>query len=408
MAIASQKVSFQGALGAQLDARLELPEGQPLAFALFAHCFTCSKNSAAASRISRALADEGFAVLRFDFTGLGSSEGDFANTNFSSNLDDLVAAADFLRREHRAPALLVGHSLGGAAVLRAAERIPEVKAITTLNAPCDPAHATHLLAAARPELEEKGEAEVLIGGRPFRIKKSLLTDLAEQPMKAALQSLRAALLVMHAPTDDIVGVDNARRIFDGARHPKSFISLDRANHLLTNRADAIFAARVISSWAARYVIDAPAPAAPQQETHPEVVVAETHEGRFTQSVVFGDHRLRADEPVAMGGLDSGPSPYDLLLGALGACTSMTLRMYADHKKLPLDGVRVTLSHKKIYAKDCSECETQTGKIDRIDRVVEVEGDLTDEQRQRLLEIADKCPVHRTLHSEVKVTSQLKE
>lgn len=407
MPIASQKVRFAGSHGVDLDARLELPEGEPLAFALFAHCFTCSKESAAAARISRALADEGFAVLRFDFTGLGGSSGDFANTDFSSNLDDLVAAADYLRQEHSAPALLVGHSLGGAAVLGARARIAEVRAVVTLNAPCDPAHATQLFSAARPELEAKGEAEVSIGGRPFRIKKALLLDLADQPMQEAIGSLKAALLVMHAPADNVVGIDNARRIFEAARHPKSFISLDGANHLLSNRADASFAARVISAWAARYVIAGDAPP-PQADDHHAVVVAETHEGRFTQSVAFGSHRLRADEPVAMGGLGSGPSPYDLLLAALGACTSMTLRMYAEHKKLPLDGVRVTLSHKKIYAKDCSDCETKVGKIDQIERVVEVEGDLSAEQRKRLLEIADKCPVHRTLHSEVKVTSRLAE
>ncbi len=363
VSIASQKVRFAGSQG-ELDARLELPEGEPLAFALFAHCFTCSKESVAAARISRALADEGFAVLRFDFTGLGDSSGDFANTDFSSNVEDLVLAADYLRKQHRAPALLVGHSLGGAAVLVARARIPEVKAVVTLNAPCDPAHATQVVG-----------------------------------------SLGAALLVMHAPTDTIVGVDNARRIFEAARHPKSFISLDTADHLLSNRADASFAARVISAWAARYVIVADPPASQSNDQH-AVVVAETHEGRFTQSVVFGTHRLRADEPVAMGGLGSGPSPYDLLLAALGACTSMTLRMYAEHKKLPLDGVRVTLTNEKIYAKDCSECVTKVGQIDHIDRVVEVEGELTDEQRTRLLEIADKCPVHRTLNSEVKITSRL--
>ncbi|MEZ4225560.1 MAG: alpha/beta fold hydrolase [Polyangiaceae bacterium] len=406
MTIASKKITFPSAQGHSLAARLELPEGQPRAFALFAHCFTCSKDSTAASRISRALADEGFAVLRFDFTGLGGSEGDFANTDFSSNLSDLVAAADYLRAEYQAPTVLVGHSLGGAAVLRAAARIEETRAVVTLNAPFDPAHVKELLSAAEPALLAAEEAEVNLAGRTFRVKRSLLDDLSDQPMREAIGNLGAALLVMHSPTDDVVGVDNARLIFEAARHPKSFVSLDGASHLLGQRADAIFAARVIAAWAARYLAAEKEPK-PDDERDHSVVVAETHEGRYTQSVAFGNHRMRADEPVALGGLDSGPSPYDLLLASLGACTSMTLRMYAEHKQLPLDGVRVTLEHRKIYAKDCGDCETKQGKIDHIDRVIEVEGDLSDEQRQRLLEIADKCPVHRTLHAEVKIASQLK-
>ncbi len=409
----SAKVTFPGALGHDLAARLDLPAGPPIAFALFAHCFTCSKDVFAASRISQGLTGHGIAVLRFDFTGLGSSDGEFANTNFTSNVDDLVAAADFLRAGHQAPGLLIGHSLGGAAVLRAAERIPEARAVATLNAPADPAHVAHNFDCALGDIETKGEAEVRLGGRPFTIRKQFLDDIAEQKMHDAIHGLRKALLVFHAPRDQQVSVDNAATIFRAALHPKSFVSLDDADHLLTRREDAAYAADVIAAWGSRYLGAATrngAAKAPELKAEKgSVVVAESGEGNYANLIsVGGRFKLRADEPVEHKGMDSGPSPYDYLLAGLGACTSMTLRMYADLKKLPLERVAVTLNHKKIHAEDCTDCETTSGRIDVIERTVEIDGDLTDAQRQRLLEIADKCPVHKTLHAEVKVRSRLAE
>ncbi|HKA43082.1 MAG TPA: alpha/beta fold hydrolase [Burkholderiales bacterium] len=402
------QIRFPGALGAQLAARLERPPASPKAYALFAHCFTCSKDTLAASRIAAALTAHGIAVLRFDFTGLGGSEGDFGNTNFTSNVADLVAAAAWLRQNHAPPKILIGHSLGGAAVLAAAGEIPEALAIATIAAPYEPGHIRKLLAPAVAEIEAAGEAEVDLAGRKFRIRKQLLEDLASRNNRGAIGSLGKALLIFHSPRDTTVDVDNAAQIFMAARHPKSFISLDTADHLLTRREDAEYVAAVLAAWASRY-IDAPVTAAAQPSTDHDpgmVTVTETREGKFAQAITAGRHRLRADEPVAVGGADTGPTPYELLLAALGACTSMTIRLYADSKRLPLDKVTVRLKHEKIHAQDCEQCETREGKIDRIDRGVELEGGLDDTQKAKLLEIADKCPVHRTLHSEVVVHTRL--
>lgn len=407
MAIASEKVSFTGSQGGSLAARLDLPPA-PKAFALFAHCFTCSKESAAATRVSRALAAQGIATLRFDFTGLGGSDGEFANTGFSSNVADLVAAAGYLRREHQAPSLLVGHSLGGAAVLAAAARIDEVKAVATLNAPFDPAHVEHLFGEETQAIEAEGEREVCLAGRPFRVRKEFLEDVREAELAPKIRDLSRALLVLHAPTDDLVSIESARRIFETARHPKSFVALDGADHLLSRRSDAEYAATVLSAWASRYLNPADAPEDDDALEHGVVVVRERREGRYDQDVRIRHHRLLADEPEDVGGADRGPSPYDFLLAGLGACTNMTLRMYAEHKKIALRRVKVTLRHEKVHAKDCADCETKQGKLDRIERVIELEGDLDAATRQRLLEIAEKCPVHRTLHSEVKVVSRLKD
>ncbi|MGF1592086.1 MAG: alpha/beta fold hydrolase [Kiloniellaceae bacterium] len=410
MTVKSEKVTFAGSDGATLAARLDLPAGRPRAYALFAHCFTCNKDIFAAARIAHGLAERGIAVLRFDFTGLGASEGDFANTNFSSNIEDLVLAADFLRERHQAPALLVGHSLGGAAVLAAAARVPEAKAVATIAAPADPAHVAAHFTEARPEIEAAGEAEVLLVGRPFRIKKQFLEDIEAHRLEDAIAGLRKALMVFHAPRDEIVGIDNASRIFLAAKHPKSFVSLDNADHLLSRRADAVYVAEVLAAWAGRYLGEA---AQAEEASAPraadgEVVVEETGAGKFTQLIAAGRHLLSADEPEAMGGLDSGPSPYDFLLAGLGACTSMTLRLYAERKGLALERTRVTLSHDKIHAKDCADCETKEGKVDRIRRRIQITGDLTPEQRARLMEIADKCPVHRTLQSEVSIETEAAE
>jgi uncharacterized OsmC-like protein/fermentation-respiration switch protein FrsA (DUF1100 family) len=403
MALSSRPVAFPGAFGTTLAARLDAPAGAPLACAVFAHCFTCSKESKAAATISTALVERGFAVLRFDFTGLGGSEGDFANTNFSSNVDDLVAAADFLRREHRAPALLVGHSLGGTAVLAAAARIPEALAVATLGSPFEPAHVLGLIKESVGEIDKEGHARVGIAGRDFRIKKQFLDDIRTRKIGAAVAQLGKALMVMHSPRDTIVDIDNASKIFLAAKHPKSFVSLDPADHLLLRREDARYAGELLGAWASRYVAPPPVTAAPRPGA---VLVRETREGKFTNQVFVGSHVIRADEPVAAGGLDTGLSPYDLLCASLGACTSMTLRMYADLKGIPLERVSVELKHEKIHAADCAECETREGRIDRIERLITLEGRLEPQQRARLLEIADKCPVHRTLHSEVVIASRL--
>jgi uncharacterized OsmC-like protein/alpha/beta superfamily hydrolase len=405
MAPRSEKITFPNAAGELLAARLDLPAAEPRACALFAHCFTCSKDVFAASRISRALADCGFAVLRFDFTGLGASEGEFANTNFSSNIEDLVAAADYLRQHRAAPRLLIGHSLGGAAMLAAAERVPEAAAVATIGAPFDPAHVAHLFASAEAEIDRRGEAEVVLGGRSFRVKRQFLADIGAHPLGERIARLDKALMVFHAPRDETVGIDNAGHIFTAARHPKSFVSLDDADHLLSRRTDAVYVAEVLAAWAGRYL---PAVAvADQLPPEGQVVVAETGEGRFTQRIRAGRHELRADEPESVpGGLDTGPNPYDYLLAGLGACTAMTLRLYAEHKQLPLERVEVHLQHQRVHAKDCEDCETKQGQLDQIERSLVVAGALDDAQRQRLLEIADRCPVHRTLTGEIKIRTRL--
>ncbi|WP_313673195.1 bifunctional alpha/beta hydrolase/OsmC family protein [Mycolicibacterium sp.] len=406
----AERFDFPNAQGHQLTGLLESPDGEPdaepVAYALFAHCFTCSKESRAARRIAEGLAARGIAVLRFDFTGLGASEGDFANTDFSSNVADLVAAADHLRQTRRAPALLIGHSLGGAAVLAAARHVPEADAVVTIGAPSDPSHVAGLFGDQLDEIRARGEGEVVLGGRRFRIRREFLEDAAEQNLVDGLARLGKALLVLHSPVDQVVGIDNASRIFQAAKHPKSFVSLDDADHLLARRRDAVYAADVIAAWAGRYIpepVDRPAAA---DDDPRAVTVAETGVGRFQQEVTVGPHRLIADEPVSVGGRDTGPSPYDLLLASLGACTAMTLRMYAERKKLPLDRISVRLQHSKIHATDCASCETAEGKIDRIDRIITIDGDLDDAQRNRLHEIADRCPVHRTLHSEVEIRTEL--
>ena len=397
----TERLDFPNAKGEQLSALLDFPLGEPSAFALFAHCFTCGKDNLAAKRISERLAMQGIAVLRFDFTGLGTSEGDFAATHFSSNIDDLVAAADHLRQAFQAPAILIGHSLGGAAVLAAAHRVAEARAVVTIAAPSDPAHVTGLFKEHIDTIHAQGEVEVLLAGRPFRIRREFLEDVAEQPLMDRVAHLRKALLVFHSPTDALVGIDNASRIFQSAKHPKSFVSLAGADHLLGKKSDAAYVANVIAAWAERYQDQAEE----RDEAGIEigtVLVRETRQGKFQQEILSGPHRFLADEPVKLGGLDSGPGPYDLLLAGLGACTSMTIRLYAELKKLPLTRVAVRLTHNKIYAKDCENCETVEGMVDRIDRTITLEGPLDAAQRARLMAIADKCPVHRTLKSEIEI------
>ena len=400
------RITFAGSLGDELAARLDLPAGAVRAYALFAHCFTCSKDVIAARHIAAKLAALGIAVLRFDFTGLGSSQGEFANTTFSSNIEDLVRAADHLRARFAAPALLIGHSLGGAAMLAAAHRVPEATAVVTIAAPSDVAHVLHHFDAKLADIERDGVADVTLAGRTFTIRRDFVEDAKGQALKDRIANLRKALLVMHSPTDQTVGIENATAIFTAARHPKSFVSLDKADHLLSNPRDAAYAAEVIAAWASRYLPDEQAEAAADEG----VVVAETGAGKFQNAVTAGRHRLLADEPASVGGLDSGPNPYDYLAIALGACTSMTLRIYAEHKKLALGRLTVRVSHGKVPVEHCEDCgeavEGRTGKIDRFERTISVEGGADAALADKLIEIAGKCPVHRTLEAGAAVVTKV--
>ncbi len=398
----SKELRFLNRSGEELSGRLELPAGPIRATAIFAHCFTCSKNVHAASRISRALSARGFAVLRFDFTGLGNSDGDFANTNFTTNVEDLLAAAEHLDDQVGSPQLLVGHSLGGAAVLAAAPQITSVEAVVTIGAPSDPAHVVAHMGSGIQQIQEQGSAPVKLGGREFTITRQFLDDVSSQRLAGQISQLDASLLVLHSPIDEIVGIEHARQIYEAARHPKSFVTLDQADHLLTREADAEYVAELISAWASRYL--APAEASSQPA---EGIVRVSEDGpKYGQTVSAPPHALRADEPRSVGGADSGASPYDLLLAALGSCTSMTLRMYADRKKWPLEHVSVDLEHSRIHASDCDTCETEKGKVSQIERVITLQGPLDNEQRARLLEIADRCPVHRTITEDNQIVTRL--
>ena len=402
-----KNLEFKNRDGHMLAARLDLPlEGKPLAYALFAHCFTCSKNTKAIAHISRALCREGLAVMRFDFTGLGESEGNFADTNFSSNVDDLIVAADFLKANYRAPEILIGHSFGGAAVIQAASRIPSSTAVVSIAAPSDPQHVTRALGKAAVSIQNQGQADVVLAGRTFTLKKQFLDDLDFVNMAETLKNLNRALLVLHSPIDETVGIENAARIFQAARHPKSFISLDTADHLLTHFEDSLYAGSVIAAWARKYVSASYADEA-KREGQENRVIAQIGKTGLTTDILAEGHRLIADEPVSIGGNGSGPTPYGYLLAGLGACTAMTLRMYADRKEWPLDSVTVKLNHQKIHAADCEDCQIKEGKLDQIEREIELSGALDDQQEQRLLQIADRCPVHRTLHSEIVIKSKLK-
>ena len=399
----NHRISFRGADGHELAGLIDAPVGTPRAWALFAHCFTCSKNLKAARHIAAALNEEGIGVMRFDFTGLGQSEGDFADTTFSSNVSDLLDAAAWLEDNFEAPSLLFGHSLGGTAVLRAARFIPSAVAVATLGSPADPAHVRHVFGDSIDEIESTGAAAVNLGGRTFRVKRDFLDDLEEHDLLAEVSQLRKALLVMHAPLDDIVEIDNASTLFLAARHPKSFISLDDADHLLTREEDSKYAGTVLAAWASRYL---PEPDSTSLSATPDETVARTCADSFRTEIVSGGHTLIADEPLSVGGTNLGPSPYDLLSAALASCTTMTLKMYAAHKGLDLESATVRVRHGKVHAKDCDDCETGEGKVDEFLRELSFEGELSDAERKRLLEIADRCPVHRTLHSEVKVRTRL--
>ncbi|MCR8725528.1 bifunctional alpha/beta hydrolase/OsmC family protein [Frigidibacter sp. ROC022] len=403
----TERIEFKGHSGDMLAARLDLPDGPVRTSAVFAHCFTCSKDLHAARRIAGRLAAQGIAVLRFDFTGLGHSGGEFANTHFSSNVADLVCAADYLAERGMAPQLLVGHSLGGSAVIAAASRIKGLRAVATIGAPFDPSHVSNNFGAKLDEIAERGAATVTLSGREFTIRKAFLDDIAGTALGPSLAHLGAALLVMHAPRDETVGIDNASEIFRAARHPKSFVTLDGADHLITREKDAIYAADIIATWSARYVEPRPLPEAAEV---PEGVVrvSEHDPGGFRQDVALGPrHRMLADEPVAAGGTDTGPNPYEFLSAGLGACTAMTIRLYARRKGIPLTHVSVDVSHDRDHVKDCEDCEESKTMVDVFTRVVEVQGELTGEQRASLLRIADMCPVHRTLKAASVIRTELK-
>jgi putative redox protein len=403
-----QKLEIPSPEGHNLSARLDLPvDGSPVAYAIFAHCFTCTKDFKAAYHISRTLTRERIAVLRFDFTGLGESGGDFADTSLSSNVEDLVAAADFLASRYEAPKLLIGHSLGAAAALMAAAAIPSSTAVVVIAAPADPRHVSKTLGPAVETIVSRGVADVRIDGRTFTLRRKFLDDLGRVKPEAVLQNLNRALLILHSPVDRVVGIENAARLFQMARHPKSFVSLDQADHLLSNAADSRYAGAVIAAWAKRY-ITAPFVDSDGRELTANRVTAHTGPDGPLTEILMNRHSLVADEPIQMGGTDQGPTPFDLLVAALGSCTSMTLRQHADQKGWPLKATTVRLKHEKIHASDCESCEIKESMLDRIEREIEIEGPLDDEQKNRLLQIADRCPVYRALTSAVQIQTRLKD
>ncbi len=398
-----EKLEFPGYDGSRLAALLELPDEQPQAYAIFAHCFSCGKDIAAASRISRALASRGYAVLRFDFTGLGNSDGDFANANFSSNVEDLMQAAAYLEAEYAAPQLLIGHSLGGTAVLMAAAQLSSVEAVVTIGAPSEPAHVLKQFSGDVARIEQAGLAEVDLAGRAFTIRKQFIDDARTTEVLGSIGAAKKAVLVMHSPVDQTVSIGQAEKIYGAVKHPKSFIGIDNADHLLTKKADSEFVAAMISEWAARYVT--PVSTAREVAVESGQILVEEHNQRFARRVISDAHTWLADEPKAVGGSELGPDPYEHLLAALGTCTSMTIRMYANRKKLPLDDVTVKLYHTRRHVEDCEGCDESPKRIETLHREISFTGDLTEAERNRLLEIADRCPVHRTLEGELLITTE---
>lgn len=395
----SDKVNFTNEQGQELAGKISLPVDQkPHNFVIFAHCFTCTKNLIAIRNLSNALTNHGFGVLRFDFAGLGESEGDFAETNFSGNIQDLIAAANYLKEKHTAPRLLIGHSLGGAAVLFAASKIESIKAVATIAAPSEPMHVKNLIQDSVEEISEKGQAQVSLGGRPFTIKKQFLDDLENNSLLDLVADLRKPLLILHSPQDRVVTINNAEELFKAAFHPKSFISLDQADHLLSKKEDSLYVGEVIASWASRYV---EIPEVIELNTTDEVVASLAQEDNFLTRMKVGSHYMLADEPLNVGGNDFGPNPFELVTAGLSACTSMTLHMYAKHKEWDLQKVNVHISHSK------EEVEEGT-KQDVFTRHIEIQGELDKKQRKRLIEIANKCPVHKTLTQGSKVVTLEKE
>ncbi|STX39023.1 bifunctional alpha/beta hydrolase/OsmC family protein [Legionella feeleii] len=400
-----QKTIYFYSNNMKLEGKLELPVSECFGCVLFAHCFTCGKDIAAARSISKELALNGFAVLRFDFTGLGRSEGNFSETNFSSNVEDLVAAADFLRKEYQAPEMLIGHSLGGAAVLLAAKQIKEVQAVATIGAPATAQHVKEHFSADLTEIEDKGSAKVKLGPKQFSIKKQFLEDI-DQYQQTIISTKGKALLIMHSPSDKIVSIDEAEKIYKAAAHPKSFISLDKADHLLSQQEDAQYAAKVIAAWASRYLINLSVKEKQSKSVDKGHVVVEEKDHIFTQRVYSDDHQWLADEPEQAGGQNLGPDPYEHLLAALGACTAMTIRLVANKQQWPLDSVQVELSHARLHQKDCDECDDSTGYMETIKRTVTIKGKLSTSQKERLEQIADRCPVHKTLSQKIDIETKI--
>ena len=400
-----QKVIFENKEGQSLVGKLELPANQhPHNFAIFAHCFTCNKNLAAVRNIGKALTSNGFGVLRFDFTGLGESEGDFGDTNFSGNVEDLIAAADYLNDNYSAPTLLIGHSLGGAAAIYAAAQVNSIKAVATIGAPSNPKHVQRLLQSSVDEIKKNGKAIVNLSGRDFTIKKQFLDDLERNTLSETVKNLRKPILIMHSPQDNTVGIKNAEEIYMAAHHPKSFISLDGADHLLMNKKDSIYAGEVISGWAKRYLNITDSEDLPK--TKHQVIASLDFDDGFTTAMKVGNHYMTADEPTSYGGNDFGPSPYELVSAGLSACTAMTLQMYTKRKGWHIDNVEVHTSYSKTHALDCGDCESANAKIDTFHREIKITGDFDDKQLERLLQIADKCPVHKTLHNETQVITKI--
>ncbi|MCH2223561.1 MAG: alpha/beta fold hydrolase [Crocinitomicaceae bacterium] len=402
--MANQKIKFENSSGQILSARLELPADQkPHTYAIFAHCFTCNKNLSAVRNISRSLNQNGIAVLRFDFTGLGESEGEFSDTNFSSNVDDLVSAATFLSKQYLAPKLLIGHSLGGAAVLFAGGIINSINAIATIGAPSEPEHVKHLLSSGSAELSESGIAEIKIGGRPFTIKKQFIEDLKSNKLATVVKSLRKALLVLHSPQDTIVPIENAAQIYQNAHHPKSFVSLDGSDHLLSRYEDSNYVGNLIANWVLRYI---DLPERKTLHTKDQVVVRLGKEDKYTTEIKAGKHQIIADEPLNLGGDDFGPAPYELLLSSLGSCTAITIKMYVSRKEWELEEVVVHLNHYKKDLLDENNKIIASKKVSVFERRIEIKGNLNEKQRTRILQIANKCPIHRTLEGAIEIETSI--
>lgn len=403
----TQKLFFDNKEGDKLAANLVLPlDETPLFYAIFAHCFTCSKNFHAVNNISRTLANLGVAVLSFDFTGLGQSEGVFEDTRFSSNIEDLLSAAAFLETEYESPSLLIGHSLGGTAVLYASARLESVKAVVTIGSPAEPTHVSKIFKESIPEILKKGSATVNIGGADFKIKREFLENLEKNSIAELMKGLKKSFLFIHSPQDNIVDISNARALYEAAHHPKSFISIDGADHLVSDKSDSQYVGNLIASWSARYVGD-------QMKSEKLVNDILGHEVRvrlsgqgYTTEVKTPTHHLIADEPEAVGGEDLGPTPYDLLMASLGSCTAMTLRMYADRKRWPLEEVTVFLNHDRVHLEDIENFKDPGAKVSRFERIIDIVGELDEAQKLRLLEIANKCPVHRTLQETIKIETRL--
>lgn len=382
---------------------MEWPANQaPHSYAIFAHCFTCNKNLHAVRVISKALAGRGFAVLSFDFTGLGRSEGNFQDSNFSANVNDIISAAGFLKDRFNAPALLVGHSLGGAAVIQAAKDMDTIRAVATIGAPAEAEHVKKVFEEHLPGIESRGIAKVSLGGRPFLIKQQFVDDLRNHVITDVLNKLKKAILILHSPQDVIVGIDNAAALYQGAHHPKSFISLDGADHLLTDKADSNYAGEVIAAWASRYV------GLPQkislESEYETVALTGNREAGYTTLLKAGKHFITADEPEDVGGNNFGPTPYQLLASSLAACTTMTLRMYANRKGLDINEIKVHVNHSKRHVDDIEQNNEPAARIDHFERLVEIEGDIDENQRKRMIEIAKKCPVHKTLEGRIAITT----